>query len=85
MLAAALSHVLPAGEFRRRHDDATQRQVVVPGSYHRVPATPVGLLQMLVDVPRGLLDARAVVFLIFLSGGAFTVVDRTGALRYSVD
>lgn len=84
-LAALLSHVLPAGEFVRRPDAATQRQVVVPGSYHRVPATPVGPLQTLVDVPRGLLDAGAVVFLIFLSGGAFTVVDRTGALRHGVD
>ncbi|TPG66714.1 YfcC family protein [Hymenobacter nivis] len=85
VLAAALSYVLPAGEFVRRLDAATQRQVVVPGSYHPVPATPVGPLQTLVDVPRGLLDAGAVVFLIFLSGGAFTVVDRTGALRYGVD
>ncbi len=84
-LAAALSYVLPAGEFVRRPDAATGREVVVPGSYHRVPATPVGLWQTLVDVPKGLLEAGAVVFLIFLAGGAFTVVDRTGALRHGVD
>ena len=83
-LAAALSHVLPAGEFARHLDPATGRQVVVAGSYHRVPATPVGPLDVLVDVPRGLADAGAVVFLIFLAGGAFTVVDQTGALRFGV-
>ena len=83
-LAAALSHVLPAGEFARHLDPATGRQVVVAGSYHRVPATPVGVLDVLVDVPRGLADAGAVVFLIFLAGGAFTVVDQTGALRFGV-
>jgi uncharacterized ion transporter superfamily protein YfcC len=85
ILAAALSYVLPAGEFVRRLDPATKREVVVAGSYHRVPATPVSPLQMLVAIPKGLADAGGVVFFIFLAGGAFTVVDQTGALRYGVD
>ena len=85
ILAAALSYVLPAGEFTRHLDAVTGRQVVVAGSYHAVPATPVGPLDVLVDVPKGLADAAAVVFLIFLAGGAFTVVDQTGALRFGVD
>lgn len=85
MLAAAFSYVLPAGKFDRRQDAATGREVVVPGSYHRVAATPVSPLAMLVSIPRGLADAGAVVFLIFLAGGAFTVVDQTGALRHGVD
>ncbi|MDQ2769196.1 MAG: YfcC family protein [Bacteroidota bacterium] len=85
VLAALLSYVLPAGEFTRHLDAATGRQVVVAGSYHAVAATPVGPLDVLVDVPKGLGDAAAVVFLIFLAGGAFTVVDQTGALRFGVD
>jgi uncharacterized ion transporter superfamily protein YfcC len=85
ILAAALSYVLPAGEFTRHLDAGTGRQVVVAGSYHTVPATPVGPLDVLVNVPKGLADAAAVVFLIFLAGGAFTVVDQTGALRFGVD
>ena len=85
VLGMLLSHVVPAGEFVRHHDAATGREIVVPGSYHRVPATPVSPLDMLVDVPKGMLDAGAVIFLIFLAGGAFTVVDQTGALRFGVD
>jgi len=85
ILAAALSYVLPAGQFDRRPNAATGRDVVVPGSYQRLPATPVSPLQVAVSVPKGLADAGAVVFLIFLAGGAFTVVDQTGALRYGVD
>ena len=85
ILAALLSYVLPAGEFTRHLDAATGRQVVMAGSYHAVPASPVGPLELLVDVPKGLADAAAVVFLIFLAGGAFTVVDQTGALRFGVD
>ncbi|NVO85134.1 YfcC family protein [Hymenobacter terrestris] len=85
LLACALSYVLPAGVFERIPDAATGRDVVVPGSYHRVPATPVSPLQALVAVPKGLVDAAAVIFLVFLAGGAFTVVDLTGALRRGVD
>ncbi|GAA4504863.1 YfcC family protein [Hymenobacter ginsengisoli] len=85
ILAAALSYVLPAGQFARRPNAATGREVVVPGSYERVPSTPVSPLQVAVAVPKGLADAGAVVFLIFLAGGAFTVVDQTGALRHGVD
>jgi uncharacterized ion transporter superfamily protein YfcC len=85
MLAAALSYVLPAGQFARQKNAATGREVVVPSSYQRVPATPVGPLDMLVDIPKGMADAAGVIFLIFLAGGAFTVLDQTGALRHGVD
>jgi uncharacterized ion transporter superfamily protein YfcC len=85
ILAAALSHVLPAGQFARRPNAATGREVVVAGSYQRVPATPVSFFQMLTDLPRGLSESSGVIFLIFLAGGAFTVVDRTGALRFGID
>ncbi len=85
LLACLLSYVLPAGVFERHPDAATGRDVVVAGSYHRVPATPVGPLQAIVDIPKGLIDAAAVIFLVFLAGGAFTVVDLTGALRRGVD
>ena len=85
ILAAALSYVLPAGQFARQKNEATGREVVVPGSYQRVAATPVGPLDMLVDIPKGMADAAGVIFLIFLAGGAFTVLDQTGALRHGVD
>jgi len=84
-VAAALTWVIPAGAYDRRDDPATGRAVVVAGTYHRVDAAPVGVFQALVAVPKGLIDAASVIFLVFLSGGAFTVVDRTGALRRLVD
>ncbi len=84
-IAAALSHILPAGQYSRRHDPVTGRDVVVAGTYHAVPPVPVGFFQTLVAVPRGLEDAAAVVFFVFLVGGAFAVVEQTGALGRAVD
>lgn len=77
--AAALSHLLPAGQFDRRDDPATGRSVVVAGTYHRVPPAPVSAFDAIVAIPRGMADAAAVVFYVFLVGGAFAVVERTGA------
>jgi uncharacterized ion transporter superfamily protein YfcC len=85
ILAAAIaSYVLPAGQYDRRDDPVTGRQVVVAGTYHRVDPRPVGPFEALVDIPKGMADAAAVIFLVFLVGGAFTVVDETGALRQAV-
>lgn len=85
LLAAALTWIVPAGVYDRREDTATGRTVVIAGTYHRVPAHPVDPFHAMVDVPRGLIDAADVVFFVFLVGGAFTVVDKTGALRRAVD
>ncbi len=85
LLAAALTWVLPAGEFERREDPATGRSVVVPGTYARVEPQPVGPFQALVGIPRGMADAAGVVFYVFLVGAAFAVVERTGALGQLVN
>ena len=83
-LGAALSYVLPAGQYERREDSVTGRSIVVPETYHVVESTPVGFFDALVAIPRGMADRADVIFLIFLIGGAFSVVDETGALRSGV-
>src|SRR5262245_20619109 len=84
ILAAILTYLLPPGEYDRREDPVTGRKVVVPGTFHAVPAAPVTPFQAMVAIPKGLADAGPVVFLVFLTGGAFTVVDKTGALHQGV-
>lgn len=79
-VAAALTWILPAGEYARRDDPATHRNVVVAGTYHPVPRAPVGPFAAVVSVPRGLVDAADVIMLVLLVGGAWVVVDRLGTL-----
>src|ERR1700722_11485926 len=61
IIAAALTYIIPAGEYDRRSDPATGRSVVVSGTFHRVAADPVGLFGAAVAIPRGMIDAAAVV------------------------
>ncbi|HET7602836.1 MAG TPA: SLC13 family permease [Gemmatimonadales bacterium] len=81
LLAAAATWILPAGRYQRHHDDVTGRDVVVPGTYARVEAAPVGPFRALVAIPRGIGAAADVIAFVFLVGGAFAVVEQTGALR----
>jgi uncharacterized ion transporter superfamily protein YfcC len=83
--AAALTWILPAGVFDRRDDAATGRRVVVPGTYHRVPAAPVGPLAAAIAVPRGFVAAADVIAVVLFVGGAWVVVDRLGTLPALVD
>ena len=83
-IAAALTYVVPAGEFERRDDPKINRKVVVAGSFHHVPQSPVRPFDALVAVPKGFIDAAGVLAMVFMAGAAISVVDKTGALRGGV-
>ena len=83
-LAAVASHLLPAGEYERRLDEESGQNVVVPGTYHAVEPNPVGPFDAIVALPRGIAEGVSVIALVFLIGGAFTVVDETGALKRGI-
>src|SRR5581483_4774063 len=85
LFAAALTWVVPAGRYQRRHDPNTRQNLVVPGSYRSAPRQPVGAWGMLLAVPEGLAQAAAVVFYCFLAGGALTVIEKTGAIGNTLD
>lgn len=85
LAAAALTWVVPAGQYDRQEDPATGRQVVVPGTYRTVAPAPVSLTDALVDIPKGMADAASVIFLVFLVGAAWTVVERTGVFGTLLD
>ncbi len=80
LVAALLTWLLPAGEFQRRQDPETGRTLVVAGTYAPAEPAPVSPFQALVAIPRGMAEAAGVIFFVFLVGGAFAVVERTGAL-----
>ena len=84
ILASMASYVLPAGEFELSMDEETGKIAVVAGTYQQVEQTPVNLFLAMVALPRGMVDAGGVIFLVFLIGGALTVVDETGALRRGI-
>jgi uncharacterized ion transporter superfamily protein YfcC len=80
MLAAALTWIVPAGQYQRRLDPATGREVVVAGSYAPVEAAPVGPAGAVLAVPRGIVAGADVILVVLFVGGAFALLESTGAL-----
>jgi uncharacterized ion transporter superfamily protein YfcC len=80
VVAVALTWIVPAGAYQRRTDAATKREVVIPGTYARLPATPVGPMAALLAVPQGVVAGADVILVVLVVGGAFGLLDATGAL-----
>ncbi|WP_194776953.1 YfcC family protein [Pararhodonellum marinum] len=85
ILATILTYLIPAGAYQRNLDEATGREVVVAGSYEVKERQPVGLGKMLLSIPEGIIDGAEVVVLILIIGGAFYVVDKTGAFQAGLE
>lgn len=79
-IAAALTWLIPAGEYQRRTDADTGRTVVIAGTYAPVDAAPVGPMAAVLAVPRGIIAGADVILTILFVGGAFALLDATGAL-----
>lgn len=79
--AAILTHIIPAGEYERTIDEVTGREVVVANSYTEIEPQPIGLTDAIVKVPEGIIFGADIVVLILILGGAFVVVDKTGAFN----
>ena len=81
-LAALTTWIIPAGSYDRVMDKG--REIVDPLSYHPVEARPAGLGAFFLAFPRGLLEIAEIVFYIFIIGGAFGVLNRTGVIQSGV-
>ena len=79
-IAAALTWIIPAGEYQRRTDPDSGRTVVIAGTYAPVAATPIGIFPALLAVPRGIIAGADIIVTILFVGGAFVLLDATGAL-----
>lgn len=81
-LTVAATWVLPAGEYGRT--EVGSRQVVDPAVYRELPRQPAGIADLFLAFPRGLGQTAPIVFFIFLIGGAFGVLQATGALDAAI-
>ena len=79
-VAAVSTWLLPAGAYQRTVDAATGATRVIPGTYAATEAAPVGLLDAVVAISRGFVAGSDVILTILVVGGAFALLDASGAL-----
>ncbi|MDQ0205462.1 YfcC family protein [Alkalicoccobacillus murimartini] len=82
VLAALSTYFLSAGSFERVEQDG--RTILVEGSYQTVESNPISPFEILQAIPLGMEDSAQIIFYIFLIGGTFGVITKTGAIDAAV-
>lgn len=82
VIMAGLTWIIPSGQFDRAEVDG--RSVVVPGTYQSVESNPQGISDVFQAPINGFIDAAEVVGFVILVGGAFGIVNKTGAIEAGI-
>ncbi len=85
LLAAIATWVLPGGSYTRHKEvvNGAEREVVVPGTYHVEPSRPQ-VSAILLAPMLGFLRMGSIIGLIFVVGGAFNILNDTGAIAAGI-
>lgn len=78
LLAALATYVIPAGSFER--ETVNDITTVVPESYQKIDQQPISLIEIFTAIQQGMIDSAGLIFLVLIIGGAFAVIEYTGAI-----
>ncbi len=81
ILCAILTWIIPAGSFERVIDNATGREIVVPGSYQVVESHPVGPWKFLNCFFEGFVNSADIMFFILFASAYVFVLSKSNALN----
>ncbi len=81
-LVAVATWIVPGGEYQREIKDG--KTLVVPGSFSYVQNIPQGLGALFMSPLTGFVQASLIIGFLLIIGGAFNVLQRTGAIMVSV-
>ncbi|WP_281613809.1 TIGR00366 family protein [Flammeovirga sp. SubArs3] len=79
LLFIGLTWIIPSGEYSR--ELLNGRNVLVPGSYQEVQSSPQGLSAFFEAPLKGFISAAEIIAFIFIVGGAFGMMNTTGAIE----
>jgi uncharacterized ion transporter superfamily protein YfcC len=82
VLVALATWIVPGGEYRREVRDG--KTLVVPGSFSYGESRPQGFGAVLAAPLRGFEEAANIIAFLFVIGGTFMVIQRTGAITASL-
>jgi uncharacterized ion transporter superfamily protein YfcC len=86
IVMVVLTWIVPAGEFQRRETEVggSRRLVTVPGTFRHVQPSPAGPQALLLAPIRGFQDGMLIIVFLLLIGGAFAVINESGAINLAI-
>lgn len=82
ILVAAATWIVPGGEYKREMKDG--KTLVIADSFTFVESNPQGVGALLMAPVEGFIEAAHIIAFLFVIGGSFMVVEKTGAVAVSV-
>lgn len=79
VLAALLTYIIPAGSFERETAE-NGIDIIVPNSYETIEQQPASLIAIFRAIQEGMIGGAPLIFLVLIIGGAFAVIESTGAI-----
>ncbi|TVT27306.1 YfcC family protein [Salinicoccus cyprini] len=79
VLAAVATYIIPAGTFETE-ESSEGIDVIIPGTFSIIDSNPAGFLDVFGAIVEGLVSTSNLIFLVLIIGGAFAVIERTGAI-----
>ncbi|RIP36176.1 YfcC family protein [Staphylococcus gallinarum] len=83
-IATISTYLIPSGEFNRVKGPEG-REMVDADSFHYISSAPVGIVDFISIIPKGLIEAGEIVFFTLIIGGMFMVLRKTGIIEIAVD
>ncbi len=85
IIAAVLTWILPGGSYERKQIEInnTQRTIVVEGTYEKTEANPQ-ILEIFTAPLKGFIKLAEIIGFIFIVGGAFYMLNETGAINAGI-
>lgn len=84
VIATISTYFIPSGQFRRIKGPEG-REMVDADSFHFISSKPVGIVDFISIIPKGLIEAGEIVFFTLIIGGMFMVLRKTGIIEIAVD
>ena len=77
------TYIVPAGSYERETVDGVD--MIVQGTYGGVEQTPVGFMEYMTAVPRGVIATIEIIFGIMAIGALFKIVEDAGIIRLIIN
>ncbi len=82
VLVAIATWIVPSGEYQRQLNNG--KTLVVPNSFSFTESNPQGFTAVLTSPYKGFVKAAEIIGFLFILGGSFSILIRTGAITVSI-
>jgi len=85
IVSAILTYIVAPNEYDFQLDaDGNPTRLIDPNTYHPVDKNTIGPWEMMLSIPKGMGEVANIIFFIFIVGGAFNMVQATGAVEAGI-